>query len=70
MHGLSPPCSRPHAAAYNRYLDLTLEPPRLAAAAADESAGQQPAATCELALLGKDGIFLMQAGRVMLHLIR
>ena len=38
-------------AAYNRFVDLTLEPPQRPAAAA---------ATCELALLGKDGIWLMQ----------
>lgn len=42
-----------------RLVDLTLQAP----ASAGQTGGQ-PAATCELALLGKDGIWLMQVGVV------
>lgn len=42
-----------------RLVDLTLQAP-----ASVGQTGSQPAATCELALLGKDGIWLMQVSAV------
>ncbi|EFN51649.1 hypothetical protein CHLNCDRAFT_139836 [Chlorella variabilis] len=57
-------------AAYMRYVDLALEPASAAAAAADSDQQQEPGtATCELALLGKDGIWLMQIPRSVPHLL-
>lgn len=57
-----------------RYVDLALEPASAAAAAADSDQQQEPGtATCELALLGKDGIWLMQVCKgeaVMRHAVR
>ncbi|KAL4434367.1 hypothetical protein ABPG75_000808 [Micractinium tetrahymenae] len=50
-------------AAYMRYLDLTLGPP-------SASDSQPPAAAkCELALLGKDGVWLMQMPRSVPHIL-